>query len=65
MAKSGKKDETGRTLGASAYAAMAAVEGLVLSADGRKRVMEGSLSNADRREAIKKAYTTSKVVRGK
>jgi len=57
-----KKKAKGVVLGGKAYAAMAAVEGLVLSADGRKRVAGGKMSNAERREAIKKSYVASKAV---
>ncbi|HRE43454.1 MAG TPA: hypothetical protein PKY87_05735 [Terricaulis sp.] len=55
-----KKQAKGAVLGSKAYAAIAAVEGLALSAAGRKRVSGGKASNAERREAIKKTYAASK-----
>lgn len=60
-----KKKAKGVVLGSKAYAAIAAIEGLSLSADGRKRVTGGKMSNAQRRATIKKTYADTKPVRRK
>jgi hypothetical protein len=66
-AKSGKKlpreTTTGRIIGAKAFAAISAVEGLKLSPAGKKRVAASKsrkLTLAQRRTEVVRAYTASK-----
>lgn len=65
--KAGKKVRrdaaTGRILGAKAFASITAVEGLKLSAAGKKRLETSKLrkmSPAERRAEVVRAYTAGK-----
>ena len=66
-AKAGKKilrdAATGRIIGAKAFAAITAVEGLELSPAGKKRLAASKsrkLTHAQRRAEVVRAYTASK-----
>lgn len=66
-AKAGKKtlrsSATGRVIGAKAFAAISAVEGLKLSPAGKKRLAASKsrkLTGAQRRAEVVRAYTASK-----
>jgi hypothetical protein len=65
--KAGKKVRrdaaTGRILGAKAFASITAVEGLKLSAAGKKRLKTSKarkMSQAERRAEVVRAYTAGK-----
>ncbi len=61
--KLSRESATGRIIGAKAFAAITAVEGLELSPAGKKRLAASKsrkLTHAKRRAEIVRAYTTAK-----